>query len=76
MRATPLTHHTVDLSYVTHEISQIVSRFVQQLLEGDGCVCASWPTPTLMGDPAIKFYLMAHRWLIHFQAQLHHESLS
>ena len=29
MRATPLTHHTIDLSYVSHEISQIVSRFVQ-----------------------------------------------
>ena len=29
VRATPLTHHTIDLSYVTHEISQIVSRFVQ-----------------------------------------------
>ena len=44
-----LTHHTRDLSYVAHKISQNVPRFVQKLLNGDGGVWLSWLTPTRVG---------------------------
>ena len=47
--ANSLTHHTRDLSYVAHKISQNVPRFVQKLLNGDGGVWLSWLTPTRVG---------------------------
>ena len=47
--ANSLTHHTRELSYVAHKISQNVPRFVQKLLNGDGGVWVSWLTPTRVG---------------------------
>ena len=44
-----VTHHTRALSYVAHKISQIVSRFVHIVLDGDGCVWSRWSTPTRVG---------------------------
>jgi len=44
-----VTHHTHALSYVAQKISQIVSRFVHIVLDGDGCVWSRWSTPTRVG---------------------------
>ena len=44
-----VTHHTRALSYVAQKIGQNVPRFVQILLDGDGCVWSRWSTPTRVG---------------------------
>ena len=49
MWANYVTHHTRALSYVAQKIGQNVPRFVQILLDGDGCVWLRWLTPTRVG---------------------------